>query len=164
MTFSDKLAHSSDLIRRSDARQAHLAQQAAGNVSRFGFNPIAVDNREESGLCQEPGTPALMNFQQALQTGAFWQPSKQRPIIPRQPTVERPEVTTFECKQQPYRHQFAWIQLGLSMFWYIAHLIVYPAEQFNDKVFRGHGSYLQQFANYRLYDVRDLFSTSTIGY
>jgi hypothetical protein len=50
------------------------------------------------------------------------------------------------------------------MFLDCAHLVVYPAEQFDDKVFCGHGSYLQQFGDYRLYDVRDLFSTSTNGY
>src|SRR5664279_863739 len=128
------------------------------------FNPIAIDNGEESRLHQELLTPTLMHPQQALQAGAVGQPREQGAVIPCQPAIEGPKVTALKRKQQPDRDDLAGIQFRLPMFWHLAHLVIYPAEQFNDKVFGGHGSYLQQFGDYWLYEFRDLFSTSTNGY
>ena len=127
------------------------------------FNSIAVDDREESRLRQETLTPALMHPQSALQAGAFGQTSEQSVVIPLQPAVKSSKVATFEREQQPDSNQLARVQAGLGMFGYSSHSVIYPAEQFNDKVFGGHGSYLQRFGDYWLYESRDLVSTSTIG-
>jgi hypothetical protein len=101
-----------------------------------------------------------MSLQQPLQARAFGQPAEQGGVIPRQPAVERPEITTLEREQQPNGDQLTRIQLRLRMFGDGAHLVIYPAEQFDDKVFGGHGSSLQQFGDYWLYEIRDHFSTS----
>jgi hypothetical protein len=52
----------------------------------------------------------------------------------------------------------------LGMFGHLRHPVIYLTKQGDDKLFRSHGAPLQQFDDYRLYAVRDLFSTSTHGY
>src|SRR5262245_39520266 len=78
MTFSGKLAHSSYLNERLDTSQAHLTQQAAGNVSRFGFNRQwqAVQPGADRGY-RRPVT--LSQFKIGLHClGAFYKESDSR--------------------------------------------------------------------------------------
>src|SRR5664279_2504197 len=139
-----------------------LATSFADRVKQF--NPITVNGSEKGRFGQKDAAPVLVGQQQSLQAGALRQASKQTVIIPPQPADKRAEVTAFECEQQPNGDDLARIQLGLRMFGNDAHLVIYPAEPFDDKVFTGHGSYLQQLGDYWLYEFRDLFSTSTSGY
>ena len=74
------------------------------------FNPIAVNDGEESRLCQKLLTPAVMGMQGTLQTGAVRQASEQGVVIPFQPAIERPKVAAFEREQQPDGDQFARIR------------------------------------------------------
>jgi len=113
---------------------AHLlgtAPLADGNEQ---FNGITIDHREETGRSQQPITPILMGLQQALQTGALRQSSKQVRIIATQPAIEGAKVPTFQGKQDTNRHQFTGIQGSLGVFRHVFHLIVDNAKNLNENV------------------------------
>lgn len=142
---------------------AHLLGTAAFTDRVDQLDAIAVNDSEEGRGRQEVSAPVLMSCQLALQAGAVWQAAKQRGVVTRYPAVEGAEISPLQRKQHAEGYHFAWVQLGLAVFRYHRHVIIYPTEQFDDKVLGGHGSYLQQFGDYRLYEIRDLFSTSTNG-
>jgi hypothetical protein len=128
------------------------------------FNAVAVDHGEEGRLRQELLTPPLMDAQGTLHAGAIRQTCEQRVVIALQPAVKGTEVTALQGERQLNGDQFTRIQARLGMLRHCSHLVIYPTEQFDDKVLGGHGSYLQQFGDYWFYEFRDLFSTSTNGY
>jgi hypothetical protein len=49
-------------------------------------------------------------------------------VIPAQPTIEGPEITSFEGEQDADGYQFAGIELGLRMFVDFGQHVVYQAE------------------------------------
>lgn len=102
------------------------------------LDPIAINDCEEGWLSQETGTPILVGEQRPLQTGPLWQLTKQPGKVTLKPTVERPKVTTLECKQQPDGYQLAWPQVCLRMLRGLAHPVVYLTKQSNDKLFGSH--------------------------
>src|SRR5664279_3608838 len=106
------------------------------------FNPIGVDDREESRVSQQVVTPVAMDVQRPLDAGAIRQFDKQRLKVAFQPTVEGAKKATFKRIEQSYRHQLAWIQIGIRTLRHLAPTIIYQTEQRNDKVFGGHGSFL----------------------
>src|SRR5258705_11232371 len=61
-------------------------------------------------------------------------------MIPFQPPIKRSKPSAFEGKQDAYRHQLTWIQLGFRMLRYLAHLVIDMAENAYDNIFCGHVS------------------------
>lgn len=126
-------------------RLAFLAQrlQAASFSYRMDqFNAIGVNHREKRRFCQELIAPRPMYLQHPLHPCSVGQLAKQRFVVSLQPPVEGAKVPAFERVQQPYRHHFARIQPRVRPFCHFPHLVIYQTEQRNDKVFRGHGSFL----------------------
>src|SRR3954463_6843660 len=105
------------------------------------FNPIGVDDGEESRVGQKVFTPLLMRPQRTRDARAVGQGNEQRLEVAFQPAIKRPKETTFERVKQSYGHQFTRVELGIRTFWQLAQAIIYQTEQRDDKVFGGHGSY-----------------------
>src|SRR5215216_428990 len=121
---------------------AHLLRATSLPHRMNEFNPVGVDDSEESGVGQEALTPLLMCSQRSRDARAVRQFNKQRPEVAFQPAIKRAKEATFERIQQSYRHQFTRIQVRIRAFGKFAHAIIYQTEQRNDKVFGGHGSFL----------------------
>ena len=119
---------------------AHLLWTAPLADGKEQFNGITVDHGEETGRRQKPIAPVLMGLQQALQTGAIGQSSKQVGIIATEPAIEGAKVPSFQGKQDPNRDQFTGIQDRLAVFGHVFHLVIDNAKNLNDNVFGRHAS------------------------
>jgi hypothetical protein len=86
-----------------------------------------------------------MGLEQAKQPRSFGQFREQRAPISNQPAIKGAISHSLERKQNGQGDDFAGIQVGLWMFREVSHLIIYSAEQFNDKIFGGHEGLLLLF-------------------
>ena len=70
-----------------------------------------------------------MGLEEAKEPGALEEPQKQRPIVSRQPAIERAVAPAFERMQQLQGHDFAGPQGGVGMFRDAMRSAIYLAEQ-----------------------------------
>ena len=106
------------------------------------FDPVGIDNTQQTRLRHEAIRPVLMRVEQAKQARTRGQVRKQGPVITTQPAVEGAIADSLQGEQQGQRHHFARIQLRLGMFLGGRHRIIYAAKQFSDKIYSRHGDLL----------------------
>ena len=135
-----------------------ITQLAANNPARVGLafpadllsaasftarvdqlDAIAVDDAEQRRLGHEALSEIPMRVERPKQTGPLRQFRQQVSEVSPQPPIEGPVAHPLEGKQQRQRHHFTGIQVGLRMLGYVQHLVIHTAEQFDDKIFGGHG-------------------------
>jgi len=108
------------------------------------FNAVSVSDSEYHRFCQKPFCPILMGFQKPKQPCPFRKFGKQRKEVTLEPSVKLSFAFSSHGKEKSYSDNFAWIEFGLAVFWDIFHLVVYHAEELDDKIFCwhkfGHGS------------------------
>jgi hypothetical protein len=73
--------------------------------------------------------------QQPVQPGSFGQAGKQPLPITFEPTVEYPEMSTFEGEQHSEGNDFTGVQFGVSAFLDVSQFISYPTKEPNDYFF-----------------------------
>jgi hypothetical protein len=83
-----------------------------------------------------------MRVEQTKQPRAIRQTGEKMPVIAFQPAIERTVAHAFEGKQQPERHDFTGVQIGLRMFLGFGHRVIHTEKQFDDRIFGSHGSFL----------------------
>ena len=75
---------------------------------------IRVDDPEHRRGSQEDLGPVLMGREETKKPGAFGELGKQRPIVARQPAIERTVASAFERMQHPQGHYFTRPQGGVG--------------------------------------------------
>src|SRR5512143_1528719 len=102
------------------------------------FNPVGIDHSQQRWGCQKAIGPRPVGPEQAKQARALGQPRKQGMIVADQPAIKGPLPNAFQPEQDADRDRFAGPQVSLGRPRDILHLVIYPTEQVNDKVFGGH--------------------------
>jgi len=80
------------------------------------LDAIGVDDPEHGWGGQEDLDPVLMSLQKTKEPRPLGEAGKQRPIIARQPAVERTVTHAFARMQDPQGHDLAGPQGGVGMF------------------------------------------------
>ena len=106
------------------------------------LDPIGVDDAEHGWSGQEDLRPVVMGPQEAKEAGALGEAGKQRPIVTRQPPIERTVADAFERMQQPQGAHLTGPEVGLRVFGHGVHLLIDVVEQRDDKIPRGHAALL----------------------
>jgi len=142
------------------AQRLRVAAFAHGMTQLYS---VAVHDRKEARTRHKSLTPHLVARQLSQQAGSVRQPSKQHPIVASQPAVETAKIPTAQTEQQPDGNQFTWVQLGLMVFWYLAHMVIYLTKQLNDKLFGGHRFWLSlEFQHFKIAFCDDLFQLAPV--
>ena len=92
-------AHNPAVIRHAFA--ANLLGTAAFTDGMDQLNAVGVDDAEHRRSGQEDPRPVLMGLQEAKEPRPFGQAGAQRPIVARQPAIERTIPDAFERMQEP---------------------------------------------------------------
>ena len=90
-------AHDPAPVRLALLADLSFAAALANGVDQL--HAVAVDDREEGRIAQEPCAIVLMAFQQSLQPRSLWQLAEQLAIVSLQPTVERAKVAALESEK-----------------------------------------------------------------
>src|SRR5215510_6743808 len=122
-----------------EAFAADLLGAAAFAYGVDQLDAIRVDHPEHGRGGQERPRPVLMGLEETKEPGALGQPWKQRPIIARQPPIERAVADAFERMQQPQGDHLTGPEVRLRMFGDGAHLLIDLVEQGRDKIEGDHG-------------------------
>lgn len=117
---------------------AHLLGTTTLTNGKDEFNGITADDRKETGISQQATEPVLMRLQLPRQARAIGQACEQVVIIARQPAAESAAMASFEGEQDANRHQFAWIQFGLTVLRHGSHPIINKAKNLYNDVLGGH--------------------------
>src|SRR5262249_59749912 len=83
---------------------------------------------------QEDARPVLMGHKEAKQPRPFGKAGEQRPIVARQPAIERTIPDAFEGMQEPERHHLTGPEVRLGVFGDSAQLLIDLVEQRRDKL------------------------------
>lgn len=127
------------------------------------LHSVAVHDGKEAGSRQKLLAPFLVARQLSQQARSVGQPTKQRAIIAIQPAIETAEIATAQTEQQPDGDQFTWVQLGLCVFGYLSHMVIYLTKQLNDKLFGGHRFGLSlEFQHFKIALCDDLFQLAPV--
>lgn len=97
------------------------------------LDAVGVGHAQNRGVGLEAVRPVPMGGEEPEQPAALGQFGKQRPSVPRQPTVECSSPDTFDHIEKSQRHGLAGIEQGLRVFGRAGHDVVHSAEQFDDK-------------------------------
>ena len=97
-----------------------------------------VHHSKDARLRTKKVQSLLVRRQAALQVCSVAQIVEQGVKVPFQPTIERPEVSALKGKQDPYRHQFTRIQLGLRMLANSLHGLINNTENRDDNHLGSH--------------------------
>src|SRR5262249_34814546 len=103
------------------------------------LNAVGVDDAEHRRSGQEDSRPVLMGLQEAKEPGAFGEAGEQRPIVARQPAIERTIPDAFERMQQPQGHDLTGPEVGFGVCRDGAQLLIDLVEQRRDQIHCGHG-------------------------
>src|SRR5262249_40498259 len=127
------------------------------------LNPVAIGDAQHRWCRHKPRRPRRVRFAEPGQASALRHLGKQRQVVACQPAIEGPSPSAFEGIQQGQRHDCTGIQLGVRVFWYLKHLLVYRVEQCDNKIWGSHriGSSWLKSAQPQLEPVRDYLSTRT---
>jgi len=106
------------------------------------LDPVRVDDAEHRRSSQEGLRPVLMGPEEAKEPGALGELGKQRPIVARQPAIERPVAPAFEGMQQSQGDHLTGPEVGLGVFGDSAYLLIDLVEQRRDKIHCGHAALL----------------------
>jgi hypothetical protein len=120
------------VIREAFAADLLRAAAFADRVNQL--NPIRVDDPEHRRGSQEDLGPVLMGREETKKPGAFGELGKQRPIVARQPAIERTVASAFERMQQPQGDHLTGPEAGLGMFGEACQLVIDLTEQGGDKI------------------------------
>src|SRR5437773_6505326 len=85
-----------------------------------------------------------MGCEEAKEARALGEAGKQRPIVTRQPTIERPVAPAFEGMEQPQGDDLTGPEVGLGVFGDSAQLLIDLIEQRRDKIHRGQAALSSQ--------------------
>ena len=103
---------------------AHLLGAPAFAQGMDHLNPIGVDDPEHGWGGQADLGPVLMGLQKTKEPRPLGEAGKQRPIISRQPAVERTVAHAFERMQDPQGHDLAGPQGSVGMFGYACQRVI----------------------------------------
>src|SRR5215210_7731353 len=102
------------------------------------LDAITVNDTQNRGLSHELLSPGAMRLKQAEQARPLRQSREQGLKVTLEPAVEGAITDAFDGKDEGQRDDLARMELGLAVFRHLAHPVIYPAEEFGDKVLRGH--------------------------
>jgi hypothetical protein len=117
---------------------AHLLGTTPLTDGKDQFKGISVDDRKEAGISQQATKPVLMGLQLSGQACAVRQTGKKGLVIALEPAGEGPKMASLESKQDANRHQFARIELGLTVLGHGSHPIIDKAKNLYDNVLGCH--------------------------
>src|ERR671923_1886126 len=96
-----------------EAFPANLLEAAAFADGMDQLDPIGVDDAEHRRSSQEDLRPVLMGLQETKEPRPLGEAGEQRPIVARQPAIERTIPDSFEGMQQSQRDYFTGPEEGL---------------------------------------------------
>src|SRR4029434_5792649 len=99
-----------------EAFPADLLRAAAFAYGVNELDAIRVDDAEHGRRGQENLRPVLMGLQETKEPRPLGEAGEQRPIVARQPAIERPVPNTFEGMQQPHGDHLTGPEVRLRMF------------------------------------------------
>src|ERR671923_1590647 len=117
-----------------EAFPANLLEAAAFADGMDQLDPIGVDDAEHRRSRQERPRPVLMGLQETKEPRPLGQAGEQRPIVARQPAIERTIPDAFERMQEPERHHLTGPEVRLGVFGDGAQLLIDLVEQGRDKL------------------------------
>src|SRR5512135_2396787 len=115
---------------------ADLARAASFAHRMQQLNAVRVSYAQQGRLDHKAVGPGLMRLEQPEQACPIRQARKEHQAISLQPAIECSLPHSFERKQNAQGNDLARVQIGLTMFGNVLHRIIYPAEQFCDKIKR----------------------------
>src|SRR3954452_15462930 len=106
------------------------------------FDAVAVGDAQDGRLRQEALRPGPVRGEEPEEARALGQRGEQLAIIAAEPAIEGALPRPFARVEQRQSHDLAGVQLGLRMLRLVAHDLVHPAEQRDDKLLGRHASLL----------------------
>src|SRR4030095_544465 len=122
-----------------EAFPANLLGTAAFAHGVDQLNPIRVDDAAHGRSGQQSLCPVLMGLEETKEPRPLGEAREQRPIVARQPAIERPVPDTFEGMQQPQGDHLTGPEVRLRMFGNGAQLLIDLIEQRGDQLDGDHG-------------------------
>src|SRR5215467_9001679 len=122
-----------------EAFPADLLGAAAFAEGVHELDAIRVDDAEPGRRGQENPRPVLMGLQETKEPRPLGEAGEQRPIVARQPAIERPVPHTFEGMQQPQGDHLTGPEVRLRMFGNGVQLLIDLIEQRGDQLDGDHG-------------------------
>src|SRR5262249_38231273 len=104
------------------------------------FNPVAIDYAQDRGSRQKLLRPGAVGRKEPKEAGPARRPGEKAAPAARDPTIERASTNAFEGKEDSQGHHLTGPQTGLAVFCHTPHRLIYPVEQFADKVLRSHAA------------------------
>jgi hypothetical protein len=125
-----------------EAFAADLLRTPACTHGMEQLDPISIDDTQHRWGGQEELRPVLMGREEAKEACALGEVGKQRPIVARQPAIERPVAHAFEGMEQPQSDDLTGPEVGLRVFGDSAQLLIDLLKQCRDKLHRDHAALL----------------------
>ena len=106
------------------------------------FDAIAINDPQHCGRGQEGLGPGLVGSQATEETSTMSQLREHGQVVLGQPAVKGSGAHPLYGIEQAYGDYLAGMQGRLAVVGYIAHCVIYPAEQLGDKILSGHAALL----------------------